>query len=97
MRAWHHCMAETHDKPLCDAGAAVELKWLAMFLILLPLVGCVLWLRDLRAGAKMRDNTLAVVLVGVPAVIVLGAAAMVGLAYALAMLFTLLHLSPASS
>ena len=44
MRAWHHCMAETHDRQLCDAGARWELKTLAAIMIMFALFWCALLL-----------------------------------------------------
>lgn len=46
MRAWRHCMAATHDRELCDAGARWELKLLAEILIAFALFWCVLVLID---------------------------------------------------
>ena len=46
MRAWHHCMAETHNRPLCDAGALWELKMLAAFFIVLAILCCALKLYE---------------------------------------------------
>lgn len=42
MRQWRHCIAETHNRELCDAGARWELKMLAALLIAFALFWCVL-------------------------------------------------------
>ena len=60
MRAWHHCMAETHNRELCDAGARWELKMLPVLLVLIFAGGMVASYADQiarDAGASERVAT----------------------------------------